>query len=305
MKDLFTAEWFPYYFERFEGSDRVAAMSLAEEGAYHRAIRLAWKYGSVPADSALLAAKIGKRCTEKIAEAVLRMFEPVKESPGRMMHPTVEGIRREQQEKASKFRKGGLATAQKRWGFEPVTVEKDSPAIAKLKHRNSIAVADRDRDLDLDKDSDSVLRTDDKVAADAAPDAEHPPADQAHDPVERRIWNDGTELVKRSGDTDKAARRLLGHLAKVHGRVELAQAIAATQAVNSPDPKAYMLGVLTRKVKGRADMQVGKSVEDGAVYGCMACFDAGVRMVPDPKGEHTWSMIEIACDQCGVRERAA
>lgn len=62
--DVFTAEWFPYYFERFEKSDKVAMMSLAEEGAYHRSIRLAWKEQTIPADPKVLAAKLQKRCTE-------------------------------------------------------------------------------------------------------------------------------------------------------------------------------------------------------------------------------------------------
>lgn len=156
-KDLFTAEWFPYYFERFEGSDRVAVMSLAEEGAYHRAIRIAWKYGSVPADSALLAAKIGKRCTEKIADSVLRMFEVMPGRPDRMIHPTVEAIRAEQYAKHLRKRKGGLETAKKRWGFEDDSVEKDSNAIAMLQQSDSRAVTDSDLDL-RSQTSDSDLR---------------------------------------------------------------------------------------------------------------------------------------------------
>jgi hypothetical protein len=146
-RDLFTAEWFPYYFERFEGSDRVAVMSLAEEGAYHRAIRIAWKYGSVPADSALLAAKIGKRCTPKIADAVLRMFEPVPGNPSRMFHPTVENIRSEQQALHSRKQKGGLATAKKRWGYEPDSVPDDSSAIGELKQSDSRAVTNSNLNL--------------------------------------------------------------------------------------------------------------------------------------------------------------
>jgi hypothetical protein len=113
-KTLFSPEWFPYYFERFEGSDRVAAMSLAEEGAYHRAIRLAWKYGTVPADPELLAAKIQKRCTPKIASKVLTTFEPVPENPSRMFHPVLETVRAEQEVKHLNKVRGGKASAEAR-----------------------------------------------------------------------------------------------------------------------------------------------------------------------------------------------
>lgn len=114
--ELFTAEWFPYYFERFEGSDRVAAMSLAEEGAYHRAIRLAWKFGTVPSDPKILAAKLQKRCTEKIASVVLSTFEPVPSDPKRMFHPVVEEIRATQKARAKRSHERAVTAAHARWG---------------------------------------------------------------------------------------------------------------------------------------------------------------------------------------------
>lgn len=113
---LFTAEWFPYYFERFEGSDRVAAMSLAVEGAYHRAIRHAWRFGSVPSDPKMLAARIQKGCTIPIAKQVLEMFEEMPGVPSRAIHPTIEEIRAEQRDKFLSSRKKGLAGAEARWG---------------------------------------------------------------------------------------------------------------------------------------------------------------------------------------------
>ncbi|HKX82685.1 MAG TPA: hypothetical protein VJL58_00565 [Pyrinomonadaceae bacterium] len=78
------------------------------------------------------------------------------------------------------------------------------------------------------------------------------------DPVERRIWNDGVELLTRTGSSDASARSLLGRLARDHGPVALAQGIAATQAVNAADPKTYLLGVL-RPASKRPDMQVGRN----------------------------------------------
>lgn len=134
-KEIFTAEWFPYYFERFEASDRVAVMSLAEEGAYHRAIRLAWKHGYVPADPKALAAKIQKRCTDKIAAVVLTMFEPSPADPKRMIHPTVEEIRVEQEQKYLNRVKGGKASAKVRKKVS----ENNAAASVANKHTSSIA----------------------------------------------------------------------------------------------------------------------------------------------------------------------
>jgi hypothetical protein len=113
-RGLFTAEWFPYKHERFEASDKVALMSLAEEGAYHRAIRLAWKHRSLSADPAVLAAKIGKRCTVKIVEKVLTTFTPDPERPAtHVIHPVVEEIRAEQEQKYLVKRKGGIHSRKK------------------------------------------------------------------------------------------------------------------------------------------------------------------------------------------------
>lgn len=112
--DLFTAEWFPWYHERISGSDRVALMSLAEEGAYRIAIDYVWKHGSIASDPKICALRIGKKCTEKIAEKVLEMFVPMPENPSRSIHPTVEEIRSEQAAKYYNRVKGGKASAARR-----------------------------------------------------------------------------------------------------------------------------------------------------------------------------------------------
>lgn len=143
-KDIFTAEWFPYYFERFEGSARVAVMSLAEEGGYHKAIRIAWKYGSVPSDPKLLAAMIQKKCTEKMAANILTMFEPMQGVPSRCIHPTVEEIRSDQERKYLNRVKGGKASAVSRGnkGTSSITEE----------HSNSKRDLDSERERDLEQE---------------------------------------------------------------------------------------------------------------------------------------------------------
>ncbi len=113
-KEFFTAEWFPYYVERFEESDRVSLMTLTDEGAYHIAIRQAWKKKWLPAAPEVLAAKIGKRCTIRTAENILKTFMADPERPGKVIHPVVEEIRDEQEQKFLIKRKGGKAAAEKR-----------------------------------------------------------------------------------------------------------------------------------------------------------------------------------------------
>lgn len=90
-------------------------------------------------------------------------------------------------------------------------------------------------------------------AADAAADI---------DPIERRIWTEGVELLTRDGNSNDSARRLLGKWCSDHGKIAVAQAIAVSQAENPADTKAYIGGILRRYKQGKPDMQVGKSNGD-------------------------------------------
>lgn len=180
-RELFTAEWFPYYFERFERSGRVATLSLAEEGAYHRAIRFAWKFGSVPSDPETLAAVIQKRCSVPIAAKILQHFEPMPGVPSQAIHPTVEEIRQEQEAKFLSSRERGLAGAEKRWGkkdvppsespSEPGAIATGFPKKPPLTPpKNSSAIAEPMQDLDKrvetkDSESESFSEIDSCVRA--------------------------------------------------------------------------------------------------------------------------------------------
>lgn len=94
------------------------------------------------------------------------------------------------------------------------------------------------------------------------------------DPVEKRIWKDGVDLLTKSGLEEKQARPLLGRWARDHGKLELASAIAVTQAANTPDPKAYIGGIFKRQKEHVAKGQVGKyepSPEDFTYPDCATC----------------------------------
>jgi hypothetical protein len=135
----------------------------------------------------------------------------------------------------------------------------------------------REEEIREEKNSDTAYRETGSAAALGAAgsdsqtgsrdDVEQKPPDSAKpkaepDPVMSRIWRDGVELLVGSmtGDTskvrDRNARSLLGKLAKTYGNIELAKAIAATQAANAANPHEFLVGVLKRgeevgKEKGR------------------------------------------------------
>lgn len=72
-------------------------MSLAEEGAYRRAIDYCWLQGYLPIDPKGVARIIGKGCTEKVARIVIEMFV---EKDGQLLHDRLL----EEKEKQEKFR---------------------------------------------------------------------------------------------------------------------------------------------------------------------------------------------------------
>lgn len=73
--------WFPCYVSDWLGSSRIAAMTAAQEGAYHRLLCLAWsdKHCSLPSDRDALAS-MSKLPIDQL-EPILACFEP---------HPTIK-----------------------------------------------------------------------------------------------------------------------------------------------------------------------------------------------------------------------
>lgn len=134
-RSIFTAPWYPWYVRDVLTSERVDLLSLAEEGAYRRALDKAWMVGSVPADPKDLAVVIGSKCTVKIAERVLTMFVPMPNNPGRMVNQKLETIRKEQREKYQKKSKTGKENIAKRWKKKTLD---DSNAIATVYQPDSI-----------------------------------------------------------------------------------------------------------------------------------------------------------------------
>jgi uncharacterized protein YdaU (DUF1376 family) len=70
------------------------------------------------------------------------------------------------------------------------------------------------------------------------------------DPVMRRIWDDGVEMLKHGGMKEPNARSLLGKLAKQHTNSKLAEAIAITMAGNPVNPEEFLIATLNAKQNG-------------------------------------------------------
>jgi hypothetical protein len=146
------------------------------------------------------------------------------------------------------------------------------------------------------------------AAVDTAPDVD---TAQQSDPVHRRIWVDGKELLMFSGMSADQAGPLLGRWAKEHGRIRLAEAIAATQAYNPPDPKDYIGGVLRRMKNSNSDLMVGKgrepTPEEEAAelekYTCLECFDYGTVLIHSNDVDSVGGMASVPCE-CGQPARS-
>lgn len=126
-KEVFTAPWYPWYVKDAALSDRIDDMTLAEEGAYRRALDYQWMHGSVPSDPQILAKRIRKGCTVKIAQTVLTMFDKMRNHPDKKANQKLEKVRQEQLEKHLKNVKKGKQGALNRWKDK---ASGDSTAIA-------------------------------------------------------------------------------------------------------------------------------------------------------------------------------
>lgn len=102
-------QWYP---KDALASARLSMMTLAEEGAYRRALDYCWINGFLPVDTKQLAMLIGKGCNVKTAERVKEMFV---EHEGKLYHERLDQEREKQLSyKASKSEAGKIGM-KKRW----------------------------------------------------------------------------------------------------------------------------------------------------------------------------------------------
>ncbi len=108
---------FQFYPQDYLACDKVAEMTLEEEGAYIRLLCYCWSAGSIPADPERCARLIGKGCSVETAAVVQRLFNGPSANVERLVHKRLEKEREKQRlfrEKASAAgKKSGKARAAK------------------------------------------------------------------------------------------------------------------------------------------------------------------------------------------------
>jgi hypothetical protein len=113
-------------FQRYAGDyladERLALMSLEEEGAYNRAQAYCWREGSIPSDEKLLS-RLLKGASPETVKVVQRWFVPHPTDSSRLIDPELEEQREKRRlwiEKSSQAgRESGKARRAKSFSTEP------------------------------------------------------------------------------------------------------------------------------------------------------------------------------------------
>lgn len=135
-KSIFTGPWYPWYVNDVLNSQRVKRLTLAEEGAYRRALDNAWIEGSMPSDPVMFARVIGNGCTTKIAKKIIETcFILMPGDSSKVVNQKLEKIRDEQKRKFALKSATGKKNIAKRW---KQTTSGDSNGIATVYQQNSI-----------------------------------------------------------------------------------------------------------------------------------------------------------------------
>ena len=105
---------FQFYPAEYLGSQRVALMTLEEEGAYLRLLCYCWQHGSIPSNPDQIARLIGKGASTTLATTVATMFKPHQENGSLLVHERLEQEILKQNEWARKSAEGGKKSAEMR-----------------------------------------------------------------------------------------------------------------------------------------------------------------------------------------------
>ncbi len=106
---------FQFYPADYLGSQRVALMTLEEEGAYIRLLCYCWEHGSIPSDPQKISFLIGKGASTTLASKLLPMFILDSNDASKLRHVRLDKERKKQEEWREKSSKGGKTSAKNRW----------------------------------------------------------------------------------------------------------------------------------------------------------------------------------------------
>lgn len=247
MADVFTGPWYPWYPEKALTSEVIDGLTLAEEGAYRRALDKAWLKGSLPKDPKEAARIIGRGCTAKIAAAVLAvpLFKPMPGNRKRVIHTVIERIRAEQKEKHDKRVEAGKKRKELK-ANENGHSSSNAPAMQQQCHT----------DKEEKRREEKRKEKKEEAAADAAPSPR------------TQLWNIGKKMLEDAGEKNPGS--LVGKWTRDYGDAAVISALSDTIAKSPADPKSYMFGILNNK---KRKSLVGKS--DASAPDCSECGDTG------------------------------
>lgn len=224
-------------------SGRVEELTATEECWYRRALDRSWMDEGIPSDPERLAKRVGKKCTAKAAKMILdTFFVPHKKDVNKMVNPRQEKERRKLSEKLKQKSDAGKKGMAKRWKRDKQTGSDDNTVIIPL-------ITEGITDDNISISISSSISKEEEKKEDPATQAETAKP-KVVDPVSRRIWTEGIELLTESGMADTNARSLLGKLGKEYGRELLGECIAATQAANAINAHEYLIKTLQNRKNG-------------------------------------------------------
>ncbi len=95
IRSLGPAPAFQFYAADYLADEKIALMTLEEEGAYMRAVAYCWREGSIPTDEKLLS-RLLKNASEEVVRVVKKCFVEAKNDGSRLIFLRHE-IEREKQ----------------------------------------------------------------------------------------------------------------------------------------------------------------------------------------------------------------
>lgn len=106
---------FQFYPSDWLSDEKVACLTIEEEGAYIRLLSYCWREGSIPADTQSLC-RLAKGCHADAIENVKKLFEPHGSLPGRLESKRLNKEIAKQENYRKTQSASGLRGAAKRWG---------------------------------------------------------------------------------------------------------------------------------------------------------------------------------------------
>jgi len=217
--------YFPLYPDDFEAD--TAHLTLAEDGAYNRLLRLCWRTPgcSLPSDREWVYRRMRARTDEEKAVVDIVLDEFFEAKNGRLSNARI-AREYEQASEANKRRKnagskGGKAKALKTKETEP------SNAQAMLKQCSSNQNQNQNQSNTEDTSVSSAASGADFV--DATSDA---------------IWRRGVPFLTEQGVPEKNARSFIGKALRDHGSQAVFEALADAKKVGTGDPIPYITEIL-------------------------------------------------------------